>query len=222
VKSRESLNIIDVGASVAPTRFRWFALLGQECEGDIPAQLLPFGNRIYRRVVLTHKIVAPVTATTETGWHHPMSTTAPRLESSDGGFASLVPEFIVLEFKRSRAFWCEVLGFQVVFEREGFAYLRQGEVEVMIAASTGHWETAPLEWPFGRGLNFQMFIGSADAFAARITGHGWPLYREVHDVWYCSGGINRGYRQVLVQDPDGYLLRFAEKLGSHPVAPQTV
>ncbi len=140
------------------------------------------------------------------------------LESSDGGFAAIVPEFIVLDFKRSRAFWCEVLGFQVVFEREGFAYLRQKEVEVMIAASTGHWETAPLEPPLGRGLNFQMFIGSADDFAKRITGHGWPLYREVHDGWYRSGGVDRGYRQVLVQDPDGYLLRFAQKLGSRPVS----
>ena len=140
-----------------------------------------------------------------------------QLDPSDGGLASIVPEFIVLDFEKSRAFWCDVLGFQVVFERAGFAYLRQGNVEVMIAASTGHWETAPLERPLGRGLNFQMFIGSADTFAARITAHGWPLYREVHEGWYCSGGVNRGYRQVLVQDPDGYLLRFAEKLGSHPL-----
>jgi catechol 2,3-dioxygenase-like lactoylglutathione lyase family enzyme len=142
---------------------------------------------------------------------------APRLESSDGGFASVVPELLVLDFPRSRAFWCDVLGFQVVFEREGFAYLRQGDVEVMIAASTGHWETAPLEPPLGRGLNLQMFIGSADEFAKKITGHGWPLYQDVHEGWYGSGETKRGYRQVLVQDPDGYLLRFAEKLGTRPV-----
>lgn len=148
-----------------------------------------------------------------------MTTNAPHHAASDGGRAPIVPEFIVLDFKKSRAFWCEVLGFQVVFEREGFAYLRQKEVEVMLAASTGHWETAPLERPLGRGLNLQMFIGSVDALAARITGHGWPLYHQAHDGWYCSGGINRGYRQVLVQDPDGYLLRFAEKLGSHPMGP---
>jgi catechol 2,3-dioxygenase-like lactoylglutathione lyase family enzyme len=124
---------------------------------------------------------------------------------------------MVLDFAKSRSFWCEILGFQVVFERPGFAYLQQGAAEVMIAGATGHWETAPLERPLGRGINIKMFIGSADSFSERLSRHGWPLYCDVHDVWYCSGGINRGYRQVLVQDPDGYLLRFAEKLGAHPV-----
>ena len=149
-----------------------------------------------------------------------MTEDTPKRDPSDGGFASIVPEFVVLDFEKSRAFWCNVLGFQVAFERRGFAYLRQGNVEVMIAASTGFWETGPLEPPLERGLNFQMFIGSADALATRITATGWPLHSNVHEAWHCSGGINRGYRQFLVQDPDGYLLRFAEKLGSYPI-PET-
>jgi catechol 2,3-dioxygenase-like lactoylglutathione lyase family enzyme len=140
------------------------------------------------------------------------------IRDSDGGTASLVPELIVLDYARSRSFWCEILGFQVVFERPGFAYLSQGPAEVMIAESTGHWETAPLERPLGRGINIKMFVGSADSFAEKLSRHGWPLFRDIHDIWYESGGINRGYRQILVQDPDGYLLRFAEKLGAHPVA----
>ena len=134
----------------------------------------------------------------------------------DGGSAPLVPEFLVLEFARSRRFWCEILGFEVVFEREGFAYLRHGAAEVMIAAASGQWETGPLEPPLGRGLNVQIFAGGTDGFADRLRRHGWPLYRDVHEAWYASGGIARGYRQLLVQDPDGYLLRFAEKLGSRP------
>lgn len=132
--------------------------------------------------------------------------------SRDGGFASIVPEFLVRDFARSRAFWCDVLGFQAVFERTGFAYLRYQAVEVMIAAATGHWETGPLEPPLGRGLNFQMFLGPPETFAAKLRAAGWPLYQDVHEAWYLSSGVNRGYRQCLVQDPDGYLLRFAEKL----------
>jgi hypothetical protein len=34
-----------------------------------------------------------------------------------GGFAPLVPELIVLDLARSRAFWCDVLGFQVAYQR---------------------------------------------------------------------------------------------------------
>jgi len=137
---------------------------------------------------------------------------------SDGGMAALVPELIVHDFEESRAFWCGTLGFEVVFERPGFAYLRHGHAEIMIAAASGHWETGPLERPLGRGINIKIFIGSADAVANRIRRHGWPLYSDVHEGWYASGGVSRGYRQVLVQDPDGYLLRFAEKLGAHPAA----
>lgn len=136
--------------------------------------------------------------------------------SDDGGSASLVPELIVLDFERSRQFWCDLVGFEIVFDRPGFAYLRQGAVEVMIAAATGHWETGPLERPLGRGINFQLFLGSADRVASRLRERGWPIFQEVHEAWYSSGGISRGYRQFLVQDPDGYLLRFAEKLGVRP------
>jgi catechol 2,3-dioxygenase-like lactoylglutathione lyase family enzyme len=128
-----------------------------------------------------------------------------------------VPELLVLDHATSKGFWCDVLGFQVVFERPGFAYLRQGGAEVMIALASGHWETGALERPLGRGINIQMFVGSADSIADRIRRAGWPLFQEVHEAWYCSGGVNRGYRQVLVQDPDGYLLRFAEKLGASPM-----
>ena len=136
--------------------------------------------------------------------------------SLDGGFAAIVPEFLVLDFELSKRFWCGILGFSVVFERPGYAYLRCGAVEVMIAQATGHWETAPLERPLGRGINFQMFVGSPDAFAKKLRDNHWPLYQDVHEVWHASGGISRGYRQLLVQDPDGYLLRFAEKLGAAP------
>jgi catechol 2,3-dioxygenase-like lactoylglutathione lyase family enzyme len=145
-----------------------------------------------------------------------MSDTPQPNGASDGGTAALVPELMVHDFAKSRAFWCDVLGFQVVFERTGFAYLRQGGAEVMIASSSGHWETGPLEPPLGRGINIKMFIGSAASFADRLRSLGWPLYNDVHEGWYTSGGVTRGYRQVLVQDPDGYLLRFAEKLGAHP------
>jgi hypothetical protein len=45
---------------------------------------------------------------------------------------------------------------------------------------------------------------------------GWDLYEQPNDAWYRIGELEVGRREFLVQDPDGYLLRFAEDLGTRP------
>jgi len=40
-----------------------------------------------------------------------------------------------------------------------------------------------------------------------------PLFIQPHKKWYRSDKKLLGNRQFLVQDPDGYLLRFFENLG---------
>jgi catechol 2,3-dioxygenase-like lactoylglutathione lyase family enzyme len=136
--------------------------------------------------------------------------------SIDGGIAPIVPELFVLDFDASKKFWTETLGFQVVFERERYAYLRLGAVEIMIAQATRHWSTGPYQRPLGRGINFQIFVEDPDALAKRIVQGDWPLFEDVTEAWPASGGVARGYRQFLVQAPEGYLLRFAKKLGVRP------
>jgi hypothetical protein len=42
---------------------------------------------------------------------------------------------------------------------------------------------------------------------------GWPLYEQPNEVWYRVGEEELGQREFLVQDPDGYLMRFAERIG---------
>jgi hypothetical protein len=41
----------------------------------------------------------------------------------------------------------------------------------------------------------------------------------VHSGAYPAGEAEVGYQQFLVQDPDGYLLRFGESLGLRPLSP---
>ncbi len=42
---------------------------------------------------------------------------------------ALVPELAVSDWQKSRAFYCDLIGFHVVYERaeEGFAYLALGD-----------------------------------------------------------------------------------------------
>lgn len=133
-----------------------------------------------------------------------------------GGFSRLVPELDVLDLDVSKAFWCDVLGFGIAYARpeSRFVFIEREGAQVMLKQQNGRWQTGALERPLGRGLNFQIFVGSVEPLLEALRGAAWPLFADCHDAWYRVGGTERGNRQFLVQDPDGYLLRFAQDLGS--------
>lgn len=140
-----------------------------------------------------------------------------------GGFARLVPELDVTSLEESLRFWCDRLGFAVAYRRpeSGFAYLEREGAQVMLCQMNGNWETGPLERPLGRGINFQIEVSDVGPILAALSQAGWPLFRELHDRWYRVGTHEGGNRQFLVQDPDGYLLRFTQDLGTRPAGPAT-
>ncbi|WP_193636372.1 VOC family protein [Brachybacterium subflavum] len=47
--------------------------------------------------------------------------------------------------------------------------------------------------------------------------HGIALFLAPETRWYRTGVQETGVVQFLVQDPDGYLLRFQSSLGRRPV-----
>lgn len=138
-----------------------------------------------------------------------------------GGFNALVPEFDVFDLQESLAFWCDGLGFGVAYDRpeRGFAYLDRERAQVMLCGINGNWETGRLERPLGRGINFQITVSGIAPILASLHALEWPLFEEPHVVWYRTGNRESGYRQFLVQDPNGYLLRPSEGLGFRPIPP---
>jgi catechol 2,3-dioxygenase-like lactoylglutathione lyase family enzyme len=138
-----------------------------------------------------------------------------------GGFAPLVPELAVFDLALSEAFWCGTLGFEIAYRRpeHNFMYIELQRSQVMLEQVNGNWETGPLERPLGRGINFQMMVHSVEPLLDALNRAEWPLFKACHDAWYRSGSEQIGIRQFLVQDPDGYLLRFAQKLGTRPIEP---
>lgn len=134
----------------------------------------------------------------------------------------MVPELTVSDIQQSLAFWTDLIGFQIAYERpeEGFAYLDFDGVQVMLEqyiAEDGQWHTGALQAPFGRGINFQMTVDRVEPILARLAAVQWPLFRPFADAWYRSGEVEVGQRELIVQDPDGYLLRLVEALGERPV-----
>jgi len=136
-----------------------------------------------------------------------------------GGFAKLAPELDVSNLTDSLRFWCGGLGFKIAYQRpeSAFAYLEREGAQVMLCEMNGNWQTGPLERPLGRGINFQIEASSLEPILGALSAIGWPLFRDVHDAWYRTGNTEGGNRQFLVQDPDGYLLRFYQNLGQRQV-----
>jgi catechol 2,3-dioxygenase-like lactoylglutathione lyase family enzyme len=131
-------------------------------------------------------------------------------------FARLVPELICSSIERSLEFYVGVLGFTVRYARpeERFAYLERDGAEIMLEQPTGRtFLTAPLEHPYGRGINLQIEVADVQALYAAVRASAWPLLLELEEKWYRQDQLMRGNRQFVIQDPDGYVLRFFDDLG---------
>ena len=126
----------------------------------------------------------------------------------------LVPELSVSDFERSVQFYTDVLGFEVLFSRDSFVYLELEEVQFMLqAVSIDGWQTAKLKPPFGRGINFQIELNDIAPLYGQLKEANHPIFQDIKDSWYETGNVLSGQREFLIQDPDGYLLRFCQAIG---------
>ncbi|MGH7883971.1 MAG: VOC family protein, partial [Candidatus Dormibacteraceae bacterium] len=79
----------------------------------------------------------------------------------------LIPELDVADLDASLEFYVRVMGFTVEFDRpeERFAYLVREGIHLYLEEAGGpgrRFRTAPLERPYGRGVNFQMEVSDVD------------------------------------------------------------
>lgn len=127
----------------------------------------------------------------------------------------LVPELKVSDFERSLAFYVELAGFEILYRRveDAFAYLSFEGSELMIERDDGMWRTGSLAYPYGRGINLQIEVSDAEVLHRRFVARGYPIMVPMEERWYRRDERYLGQKQFLVQDPDGYLLRFGEDLG---------
>jgi len=131
-------------------------------------------------------------------------------------FAPLVPELVCMDFARSLNFYCDILGFTRLYGREdpSFAYLdREGSQIMLEAFEDDGWITGEMQPPLGRGINLQIEASELDSMLTALETAALPLFRAPEEAWYAGEDRLYGQRQFLVQDPDGYLLRFCQNLG---------
>lgn len=136
------------------------------------------------------------------------------------GWGRLVCELLVEDLAASLNFWRNLLGFRVAYQRleQGFVYLERPEgAQIMLCERSGKWETGPLEAPFSRGVMFQLSVDAIAEPMQRLTDAGWPVHTGPREVWRRHGDREGGRKEIVVQDPDGYLVMIAERIGERSI-----
>ena len=131
-------------------------------------------------------------------------------------FNKMIPELSVTNLKKSLEFY-QIVGFKIEYERKEdlFAFLSMGEIQFMLQEITSDdkWDVAPLTYPFGNGINFQLEVENVSKIYHSLKSNDYKIAFEIEENWYRQGDKLLGNKEFLIQDPDGYLLRFSEDLG---------
>lgn len=131
-------------------------------------------------------------------------------------FNKIIPELSVTSLEKSLEFY-KTIGFKIEYERREnkFAFISLGEIQFMLQEKTDNdkWDVAPLKYPFGNGINFQLEVDNVENIYSRLKDNEYKIAFEIEENWYRQDNKLLGNKEFLVQDPDGYLLRFSEDLG---------
>lgn len=132
----------------------------------------------------------------------------------------ITPELSVTNLENSLNFY-KTAGFKLQYDRpeNKFAFISLGEIQFMLQeiAENDKWDIAPLSYPFGNGINFQLEVANLDEIYNNFKNSNYKIAFDVEENWYRQDDKLLGNKEFLIQDPDGYLLRFSEDLGEKEV-----
>ena len=135
-------------------------------------------------------------------------------------FNKNIPELSVTNLQNSLNFY-KTADFKIEYERpeNKFAFISLGEIQFMLQEITDNdkWDVAPLTYPFGNGINFQLEVENVEQIYNNFKNNNYKITYDIEENWYRKKDKLLGNKEFLIQDPDGYLLRFSEDLGEKEV-----
>lgn len=128
----------------------------------------------------------------------------------------IIPELSVSNLEKSLEFY-KVADFTVKYERpeNKFAFISLNKIQFMLQEITDHekWDIGKLVYPFGNGINFQLEVENIEKIYNNFVVNNYKIAFDIEENWYRQNDELLGNKEFLIQDPDGYLLRFSEDLG---------
>ena len=127
----------------------------------------------------------------------------------DTVFNSLIPELSVSNIDISKMFYLK-LGFKIKYERkeDKFCFLQLEENQIMIEEQNDNWNTGKLEYPYGRGINISMTVSDVEKMYNELKEKNVKMFLDLEMHEYRVDNKISIDKEFLIQDPDGYLLRF--------------
>lgn len=124
-------------------------------------------------------------------------------------FNKLIPELSVSNIENSKNFYLK-LGFKIMYERkeDKFVFIEYEGNQIMLEEINDNWNTGILEYPFGRGINISMSVNNINEFYNDLKNKGFTFFKDIMLNKYKVDEIVYEDVEFLIQDPDGYLLRF--------------
>lgn len=124
-------------------------------------------------------------------------------------YNSLIPELSVSNIDISKKFYLD-LGFKIRYERKEnkFRFLQLEGNQIMIEENNDNWNTGKLEHPYGRGINLSMTVSNIEKMYEILKEKNIKFFLDLEIHEYRIDDKISYDKEFLIQDPDGYLLRF--------------
>lgn len=125
-------------------------------------------------------------------------------------FNKMIPELSVFDIEQTKRFYND-LGFKIEYERpeEKFVFMSFQDSQFMFEQIHDNgWNIGELIYPLGRGINFSIAVDDIEGLYKLVKTLNLEIYRELNRSIYKVNGTEETQTEFLIQDPNGYLLRF--------------
>ena len=125
-------------------------------------------------------------------------------------FNKMIPELSVFDIEQTKRFYID-LGFKIEYERpeEKFVFMSFQDSQFMFEQIHDNgWNIGELIYPLGRGINFSIAVDDIEGLYKLVKTLNLEIYRELNRSIYKVNGTEETQTEFLIQDPNGYLLRF--------------
>ena len=125
-------------------------------------------------------------------------------------FNKMIPELSVFDIEQTKRFYND-LGFKIEYERpeEKFVFMSFQDSQFMFEQIHDNGRNiGELIYPLGRGINFSIAVDDIEGLYKLVKTLNLEIYRELNRSIYQVNGTEETQTEFLIQDPNGYLLRF--------------
>ena len=119
---------------------------------------------------------------------------------------------VVSDINQSLNFYVKILGFKIVEkDSEKRILIQLNKTRFLLHQTDMAWSTTKLSYPYGVGIIFFITVKSLNKIYKNVRKTNYPLYSEYYADAYDQEPTLSNEQQIIIQDPDGYLLTISLK-----------